>query len=137
MLPSHVPAPPIVAPLQAPESPREPQRFRPPALGLRNFQGAPLPGREARNRPVGSAGDPRLLLLLDEAFRHGKVIGGWAGADRVLDTASIPADAPGVVVGDVRTAARPGEGPAGHTPLLGAFQHDATFFPPRVRGRSA
>ncbi|GGZ99800.1 catalase [Streptomyces subrutilus] len=44
-----------------------------------------------------SAADPRLVLLLAEAFRHGKAIGLWAGADTILSPAGIPADAPGVV----------------------------------------
>ncbi|MFD7814926.1 catalase [Streptomyces sp. NPDC059785] len=44
--------------------------------------------------------DPRVLLLLSEAFRHGKAIGGWAGADAVLTAAGIPAGAAGVVTAD-------------------------------------
>ncbi|MET9667942.1 catalase [Streptomyces sp. NPDC006475] len=42
--------------------------------------------------------DPRVLLMLSEAFRHGKAIGGWAGAGGVLTAANVPEDAPGVVV---------------------------------------
>ncbi|GAA2325157.1 catalase [Streptomyces kunmingensis] len=59
-----------------------------------------LPARDAKAKTSASTLDPRLRLLLDEAFRHGKAIGGWAGADQVLDAAGLPAGAPGVVVAD-------------------------------------
>ncbi|MFF7206534.1 catalase [Streptomyces sp. NPDC008141] len=49
--------------------------------------------------------DPRVLLMLSEAFRHGKAIGGWAGAGGVLTAAHVPADAPGVVVTEDGTEA--------------------------------
>ncbi|MGW6746133.1 catalase [Streptomyces sp. NPDC055025] len=71
--------------------------------------GVPGPGADAYGARDAKAGngtpangratDPRVLLMLTEAFRHGKAIGGWAGAESVLDTAGIPADAPGVVRG--------------------------------------
>ncbi|WP_345227416.1 catalase [Streptomyces cremeus] len=48
--------------------------------------------------------DPRVLLLVSEAYRHGKAIGGWSGALHVLEAAGVPDLAPGVVLGD--------EGPA-------------------------
>ncbi|MEU2778160.1 catalase [Streptomyces sp. NPDC007162] len=44
--------------------------------------------------------DPRVALLLNETFRHGKAIGGWKGAETALEGAGVPADAPGVIVGD-------------------------------------
>ncbi|GGX28221.1 catalase [Streptomyces chryseus] len=47
--------------------------------------------------PAGAATDPRVQLMLLEAFRHGKAIGGWAGAERVLESAGVPVGAPGVV----------------------------------------
>ncbi|NED37310.1 catalase [Streptomyces sp. SID8499] len=47
--------------------------------------------------------DPRVALLLSEAFRHGKAIGAWKGAEAALEAAGVPADAPGVVVGDSGT----------------------------------
>ncbi|MFI2644151.1 catalase [Streptomyces sp. NPDC018610] len=50
-----------------------------------------------------AAHDPRVALLLSEAFRHGKAIGAWKGAEAVLEAAGVPADAPGVVVGDAGT----------------------------------
>ncbi|MEV8565472.1 catalase [Streptomyces sp. NPDC051322] len=53
---------------------------------------------EGATRPA-TATDPRVLLLVTEAFRHGKAIGGWAGAEAVLEAAGVPADAPGLVIG--------------------------------------
>ncbi|WP_052865314.1 catalase [Streptomyces niger] len=69
------------------------------ALGARDAKAAAGPAGEQ-----AAATDPRVGLLLAEAFRHGKAIGGWAGADAVFGTAGVPADAPGVVVGDSGTA---------------------------------
>ncbi|MFC8521110.1 catalase [Streptomyces sp. NPDC057257] len=48
--------------------------------------------------------DPRVGLLLTEAFRHGKAIGAWKGAEAVLEAAGVPVDAPGVIIGDSPTA---------------------------------
>ncbi len=44
--------------------------------------------------------DPRISLMLAEAFRHSKAIGGWGAAADALAAAGIPADAPGVLIGD-------------------------------------
>ncbi|MFD8797044.1 catalase-related domain-containing protein, partial [Streptomyces vinaceus] len=68
--------------------------------------GVPQAGADAygaRDAKAGTARppeapDPRVLLLLTEAYRHGKAIGGWNGADRLLETAGITADEPGVAV---------------------------------------
>ncbi|WP_328862967.1 catalase [Streptomyces sp. NBC_00306] len=70
--------------------------------------GVPGPGSDAFGARDAKAGDPsgngnattdpRVLLMLSEAFRHGKAIGGWAGAGDVLTAANVPEDAPGVVV---------------------------------------
>ncbi|MFF0705404.1 catalase CatB [Streptomyces tendae] len=49
--------------------------------------------------------DPRVSLLLSEAFRHGKAIGVWAGGEPALAASGVPADAPGVIVADSGTAA--------------------------------
>ena len=38
--------------------------------------------------------------MLAEAFRHGKAIGGWAGAEPSSTAAGIAGGAPGVVVGE-------------------------------------
>jgi catalase len=43
------------------------------------------------------ADDPRLALLLSEAFRHGKAIGAWGDGKDVLAAASIPPTQPGVL----------------------------------------
>ena len=43
--------------------------------------------------------DPRITLLLAEAFRHSKAIGAWGDGAAVLQAAGVPVDAPGVVVG--------------------------------------
>ncbi len=48
--------------------------------------------------PADGASDPRVLLLLSEAYRHGKAIGGWDGAERVVQAAGVPDGAAGVVV---------------------------------------
>ncbi|MFF8729501.1 catalase [Streptomyces sp. NPDC015171] len=44
--------------------------------------------------------DPRVGLLLAEAFRHGKAIGATEGGEAALEAAGIPLDAPGVVTAD-------------------------------------
>ncbi|PRH77048.1 catalase HPII [Streptomyces solincola] len=54
--------------------------------------------------PAATALDPRLLLLVSEAFRHSKALGGWAGAETVLEAAGLAASAPGVVIADSGTA---------------------------------
>ncbi|KUJ36634.1 catalase [Streptomyces sp. MI02-2A] len=62
--------------------------------------------RDAKGRPAAtsqSASDPRVALLLSEAFRHGKAIGAWASGERALEAAGVPTDAPGVLVGDSGT----------------------------------
>ncbi|MEU1755792.1 catalase [Micromonospora matsumotoense] len=59
-----------------------------------------LPARDAK---AGAADatvvDPRVLLLVQECWRHAKVIGGWGVGVRVLELAGV-AGAPGVVTGD-------------------------------------
>ncbi|MEU8540655.1 catalase [Streptomyces sp. NPDC048717] len=73
--------------------------------------GAPAPaadGHGARDAKAGIAPDPavdpRVTLLVAEAFRHGKPLGGWGGAATVLKAARVPGDAPGVLTGDDPTA---------------------------------
>uniref|UniRef100_UPI000AB35944 catalase-related domain-containing protein n=1 Tax=Herbidospora sakaeratensis TaxID=564415 RepID=UPI000AB35944 len=66
--------------------------------------GAPAPGADAhgaRDAKAGMSGpvDPRVVLLLNEAYRHGKPIGGWGRAGDAFAAASIPPGSPGVVVG--------------------------------------
>ncbi|WLQ37781.1 catalase [Streptomyces castrisilvae] len=43
--------------------------------------------------------DPRVLLLVTEAFRHGKAVGAWGDGATVLEKAGLAADAAGVVSG--------------------------------------
>ncbi|MEW2630779.1 catalase [Streptomyces sp. NPDC048389] len=71
--------------------------------------GAPGPAADAAGALDAKAGDaaaagdggvdPRVLLMLSEAYRHGKALGGWAGAESVLRAAGVPTDVPGVVTG--------------------------------------
>jgi catalase len=44
--------------------------------------------------------DPRVSLMLAEAFRHAKAIGGWGDAEQALTSAGCSTDAAGVVLGD-------------------------------------
>ncbi|WP_030960355.1 catalase [Streptomyces sp. NRRL S-378] len=75
--------------------------------------GAPEAGADAygaRDAKAGTARppdapDPRVLLLVTEAYRHGKAIGGWNGADRLLTSAGITANEPGIALADTGTAA--------------------------------
>ncbi|MFF5257056.1 catalase [Streptomyces leeuwenhoekii] len=76
--------------------------------------GLPAPGSDAYTArdtksdpaPAGPATtDPRVALLLSEAFRHGKAIGAWAGGEAALEAAGVPTDAPGVVLATTGTSA--------------------------------
>ncbi|GAA3080119.1 catalase [Streptosporangium carneum] len=71
--------------------------------------GTPAPGKDAYGARDAKAGngtaagartDPRVLLMLGEAFRHAKPIGGWADAAQALTAVGIDTDAPGVIVQD-------------------------------------
>ncbi|MEU8915644.1 catalase [Streptomyces nigrescens] len=72
--------------------------------------GTPGPGKDAYGARDAKAGDPaaadrtgtdpRVLLMLSEAFRHGKALGGWAGAEEAFRAAGVPTDAAGVVIGN-------------------------------------
>ncbi|MFD2357555.1 catalase-related domain-containing protein [Nonomuraea ferruginea] len=68
---------------------------------------APAPGKDAYGARDAKAGggsdaavDPRVLLLITEAYRHAKPIGGWGTASQVFTQAGIPTQAPGVLLGD-------------------------------------
>ncbi|GAA0593088.1 catalase [Streptomyces crystallinus] len=74
--------------------------------------GSPQPGADAygardakAGSPTGRGPDPRVLLLLTEAYRHGKALGGWNDARELFDAAGIGADEPGVAVSDSASAA--------------------------------
>ncbi|BCJ49051.1 catalase [Actinoplanes sp. NBRC 14428] len=65
--------------------------------------GAPVPAPDAlpaRDAKAGAAGpatvDPRVLLLVEEAWRHAKAIGAWGAGETVLREAGV-AGTPGVV----------------------------------------
>ncbi|MCW2848170.1 MAG: catalase [Marmoricola sp.] len=69
--------------------------------------GAPVPAPDAvvvRDTKAGEAGapvlDPRVALLLQEVFRHAKVIGAWGAGVDALQVAGILPDAAGVVTGE-------------------------------------
>jgi catalase len=64
------------------------------AYGARDAKAADEPASAV------TAVDPRVLLLASEAFRHGKVIGGWAGAESVVAAVGVPAEASGIVTGE-------------------------------------
>ncbi|MBO4163524.1 catalase [Micromonospora antibiotica] len=71
--------------------------------------GAPAPAPDAlpaRDAKAGAADasvvDPRVLLLVQECWRHAKVIGAWGAGVRVLELAGV-AGAVGVVAGDSPT----------------------------------
>ncbi|MFB8106812.1 MULTISPECIES: hypothetical protein [unclassified Streptomyces] len=95
--------------------------------------GATAPGADgygARDAKVDDAAavaariDPRVLLLVAEAFRHGKAIGVWRGGDSVLAAVGVPVEAPGVVVADTGSAAL-----GAVTELLGAHRVWERFTP--------
>jgi catalase len=69
--------------------------------------GSPVPAPDAvvvRDTKAGEAGapvlDPRVTLLLQEVFRHAKVIGAWGAGVDALQVAGVPPDEAGVVTGD-------------------------------------
>ncbi|MEU1494209.1 catalase [Streptomyces sp. NPDC005776] len=47
----------------------------------------------------GPAADPRVLLLVNEAYRHGKAIGAWNDGEQVVTAAGCAVSTPGVVAG--------------------------------------
>ncbi|MFK0203291.1 catalase [Streptomyces lavendulae] len=55
--------------------------------------------------PEPGSPDPRVLMLLAEAYRHGKAIGGWNGSSRILEAAGIQADGPGLAFNDTAATA--------------------------------
>jgi catalase len=63
-----------------------------------------LPSRDAKaGNPDLSVVDPRVLLMVEECFRHAKAIGAWNAGTAVLEVAGCTG-APGVVTGDSGTA---------------------------------
>ncbi|MFE0631190.1 catalase [Streptomyces sp. NPDC058864] len=88
--------------------------------------GAPGPAADAQGGRDAKAGapalapapvDPRIVLMLQEAYRHAKPIGGWDDAAPALRAAGVPDNALGVVTGSA------GEGVLREvTALLGAHR---------------
>ncbi|MDG4834430.1 catalase [Solwaraspora sp. WMMD1047] len=71
--------------------------------------GAPAPAPDAlpaRDAKAGAADpatvDPRVLLMVEECWRHAKAIGAWNGGTEVLRQAGVTGS-PGVVTGDTGT----------------------------------
>ncbi|MER7800249.1 catalase [Streptomyces parvulus] len=71
------------------------------------FAGVPAvaaDGYGARDAKAGSpaapVSDPRVLALLTEAYRHGKALAGWNGAEALFDAVGIGSGEPGIVVAD-------------------------------------
>ncbi|MFJ6785869.1 catalase [Streptomyces yangpuensis] len=93
------------------------------------FAGLPAAGADAygaRDAKAGdprpAAGDPRVLALLAEAYRHGKAVGGWNGAEQLFEVAGIHNGEAGVVIA--------GDGPAAMrqlAELMGAHRVWARF----------
>jgi catalase len=52
---------------------------------------------------TGDFKDIKLTVLLQEMFRHCKVIGAWGDGSQVLETAGIDTSAPGILLGDTLT----------------------------------
>jgi catalase len=67
--------------------------------------GAPVPGPDALPAHDEKAGkdtaavDPRVLLMLEECYRHAKVIGAWGDGVQALDAVDV-SGATGVITGD-------------------------------------
>ncbi|GLZ40531.1 catalase [Actinokineospora sp. NBRC 105648] len=59
-----------------------------------------LPSLDDRAGAPAATVDPRVVLMLQEAYRHGKAIGAWGGGEAALLEARVPPGAPGVVVGN-------------------------------------
>jgi catalase len=54
---------------------------------------------------TGGLADIKLSVLLQEAFRHAKVLGAWGDGEQTLRAAGIDTTAPGVLIGDSVVAA--------------------------------
>jgi catalase len=64
-----------------------------------------LPTRDAKAGAADSAAvDPRVLLLIEECWRHAKAIGAWGAGVTVLEKAAV-AGTPGVVTAESGTDA--------------------------------
>ncbi|MDE8588292.1 MULTISPECIES: catalase [Micrococcaceae] len=57
-------------------------------------------GRDAKAGEPADGLDPRVALMLSEAYRHAKAVGAWGSGSAVLEAAGIPKGAAGVVGGN-------------------------------------
>ncbi|MGW2441336.1 catalase [Streptomyces goshikiensis] len=74
------------------------------ALVFAGLPGAGADAYGARDAKAGDprpgASDPRLMALLTEAYRHGKAVAGWGGAEALFEAVGISAGEPGVILTD-------------------------------------
>ena len=69
--------------------------------GSPSRQSAEPSGQDAKSGArAGSGFDPRVDLLLDEAWRHGKAIGAWGGGTDAIYRAGYANDDPGIFIDD-------------------------------------
>ncbi|MFE9792740.1 catalase [Streptomyces goshikiensis] len=82
------------------------------ALLLAGTPAAAADARGARDSKAGAPDpdgpDPRVVLLLAEAYRHGKAIGGWNDSSRILQAAGIREGDPGIAFASSPPAALKG-----------------------------
>jgi catalase len=58
-----------------------------------------LPARDAKAGAPGDVVDPRVVLMVQECFRHAKAIGAWGNGRTAIEAAGY-AEGPGIVLGD-------------------------------------
>ena len=63
--------------------------------------------RDPGRRRHRAGADIKLVVMLQEAFRHLKTVGAWGSGTAVLDACGIAADGPGVIVGPASSRASP------------------------------
>ena len=95
--------------------------------------GAPTPAGDAYGARDAKADDdvalalaidPRLVLMLNEAYRHGKAIGAWGGGAAALEAAGFPEGSAGVVFSEAPASVLPAL-----TRLLGGHRAWGRFAP--------
>ncbi len=63
-----------------------------------------LPSRDSKaGEPSSPVLDPRVVLLVQECFRHAKALGAWGEGAAALELAGVSADDAGIVTGDSAT----------------------------------
>jgi catalase len=71
-----------------------------PAADAHGARDAKAAADQTGGNLAGGAVDSRVLLMLTEAYRHGKALGAWGSGTGALEAAGIPVGAPGVVSGE-------------------------------------